>query len=73
MLKFAIQVSGHLPMEKKDYIILVAAFVFAGFSLYRKYAKKQNGSSRDKSAGIFGKRGSLRDQPDDYEPYSGKK
>ena len=73
MLKFAIQVSGHLTMEKKDYIILVAAFVVAGFSLYRKYAKKQNDRTGEKSAGVFGKRGSLRDQPDDYEPYSEEK
>ncbi|HCM58773.1 MAG TPA: hypothetical protein DIS74_00015 [Bacteroidales bacterium] len=60
-------------MENKDYIILAAAFVFAGFSLYRKYAKKKNDGLTGKPGTGFGKRGGLRDQPDDYEPYSGKK
>ncbi|HCM59612.1 MAG TPA: hypothetical protein DIS74_04420 [Bacteroidales bacterium] len=60
-------------METKDYIILVAAFALAGYSFYRKYAKKKNDSRSEKSGGLFGKRGGLRDQPDDYEPYSGKK
>jgi len=73
MIKFANQVSGHLQMETKDYIILVAAFALAGYSFYRKYAKKKNDSRSEKSGGLFGKRGGLRDQPDDYEPYSGKK
>lgn len=60
-------------MEKKDIIILAAAFVLAGFSLYRKYAKKQGGRTPDKSIRSFAPKGGLRDQPDDYEPYSAKK
>jgi hypothetical protein len=59
-------------MEKKDIIILVLAFVLAGFSLYRKYIKKKEGSAgsspRKKQVGS-----SLKDQADDYEPYSGSK
>lgn len=73
MIKFANQVSGHLQMETKDIIILVAALALAGYSFYRKYSRKQNDTGREKSGGGFAKRGGLRDQPDDYEPYSGKK
>ena len=57
-------------MEKKDIIILVVVFATIGFSLYRKYMKKNESSSgstpRKKSGGS-----SLKDQADDYEPYSG--
>ncbi len=59
-------------MEKKDIIILVVAFAFAGFSLYRKYVKKKESSAsgtRMKNQGG----NSLKDQADDYEPYSGGK
>jgi hypothetical protein len=73
MIKFANQDSGNLQMETKDYIILVAAFALAGYSFYRKYAKKNNNIGKEKSGGIFGKRGGLGDQPDDYEPYSDRK
>jgi hypothetical protein len=73
MNKFVCQVSSHSTMEKKDYIILVAAFVIAGFSLYRKYARKQKSGFSGKSGSTSGRGGGLRDQPDDYEPYSGKK
>ena len=73
MNKFACQVSSQSTMENKDYIILVAAFVIAGFSLYRKYAKRQNSGFSGKPGPSSGRSGGLRDQPDDYEPYSGKK
>ena len=73
MVKFALQLSGSQTMEKKDYIILAAALVFAGLSLYRKYAKKHTDSPLGKTGGGFGKKRGLGDQPDDYEPYSGKK
>lgn len=60
-------------MEKKDIIILVVVFATIGFSLHRKYMKKKNESSsgstsRKKSGG-----NSLKDQADEYEPYSGGK
>lgn len=59
-------------MEKKDIIIIVVAFALAGFSLYRKYIKKKEGSAgstpHKKQGGS-----SLKDQADDYEPYSGRK
>jgi len=60
-------------METKDIIIYSAVIVFTGYSLYRKYVKKQGEGSPKKPTGIFTPRSSLRDQPDDYMPYDGKK
>ncbi|HNT93433.1 MAG: FeoB-associated Cys-rich membrane protein [Bacteroidales bacterium] len=60
-------------METKDIIILIAVFALAGFSLYRRYAKQKSTGSAGRSAGGIGPKGSLKDQPDDYEPYAGKK
>ena len=60
-------------METKDIIIYSAVIVFVGYSLYRKYVKKQDEGGPKKSTGIFTRGGSLRDQPDDYEPYDRKK
>jgi hypothetical protein len=60
-------------METKDIIIYSAVIALTGFSLYRKYVKKKGEGGPEKSTGIFTPRGSLRDQPDDYEPYDGKK
>jgi hypothetical protein len=60
-------------METKDIIIYSAVIALVGYSLYRKYVKKQGEGSPKKSTGIFTPRGNLRDQPDDYEPYGGKK
>ena len=72
MVKFAGSDSVKLTMEKKDIIILAAVLAMIGLNLYRRYAKKKGVSggfaptkTRDKS--------SLSGQPDDYEPYSGKK
>ena len=59
-------------METKDIIIIAAAFMLAGFSLYRKYVRK-NGGRPGSSSRKPGEKNNLRDQPDDYEPYTGKK
>lgn len=69
---FCLSDSRSSTMEKKDIIILVAAFVLAGFSLYRKYMKKKESSSDNTPLKKSG-RSSLKDQADDYEPYSGGK
>lgn len=58
-------------MEKKDIIILVVVFATIGFSLYRKYMKKKNESSSGSTPRKKSGRSSLKDQADDYEPYSG--
>lgn len=58
-------------MESKDIIIFVFVFAALAFSLYKKYAKKnQPGQSSDKP----GKTGSsvFSGKDDDYEPYSKK-
>lgn len=60
-------------METKDIIIYAAIIALTGFSLYRKYVKKKGEGGPEKSTGYFTPRGSIRDQPDDYEPYDGKK
>jgi len=59
-------------MEKKDIFILTAMLLLAGLSLYRRYMKKKS------DAGGFPakkppEKNSLSGQPDDYEPYTGKK
>ena len=58
-------------MDTKDIIIIVAAFLMAGFSLYRRYIRKKGGNSGG-SSGKSAEKDRLRDQPDDYVPYSGK-
>ena len=59
-------------MEKKDIIILVAALLAGGFSIYRRYMKKKgtpNVAGQDsKSPSAF----SSSSKDDDYEPYSKK-
>ncbi len=59
-------------MEKKDIIILAAMLLVAGLSLYRKYASKK-GKSTVTGTTKPGEKNSLSVQPDDYEPYSGRK
>ncbi len=59
-------------MDKKDIIIYIAVLMLIGLSLYRKYAKKKGvtpGGQVQKPEG----KNSLRGEPDDYEPYSGRK
>ncbi len=60
-------------METKDIIILAMAFALIGFSFYRKYAKQKNAGGTGRPNSGTGPKGSLKDQPDDYEPYAGKK
>ncbi len=59
-------------MDTKEIIILVCTLLALGFSMYRKMSgkNKKNQQGQDKSAI---KKGGLNSQPDDYEPYSGKK
>ena len=59
-------------MDIKDIIPIGFFLLFVGIMLYRKFAKKKGalpGSPFNKPEGRKG----LRDQPDDYEPYSGNK
>jgi len=49
----------------------VVVFATIGFSLYRKYMKKKNESSSGSTPRKKSGRSSLKDQADDYEPYSG--
>ncbi|MDX9903684.1 MAG: hypothetical protein RB288_06370 [Bacteroidales bacterium] len=59
-------------MDKKEIIIFGAVLLLTALSLYRRYAakKKKEGSRPE---GMLHKGDSLSGQPDDYEPYSGKK
>jgi hypothetical protein len=58
-------------MESKDIIVFVLVFAALGFSLYRKYMKKnQTGQTDKKSSTIGSSFASVKD--DDYEPYSKK-
>jgi hypothetical protein len=59
-------------METKEIIIFVCAFLALGFSIYRKMSGKNNNTQQgEKRASL--KKGGFSSQPDDYEPYSGKK
>jgi hypothetical protein len=59
-------------METKDIVILAALFALSGYSLYRRYAKKNEGTGGADPLKNTSK-SSLKDQADDYEPYSGKR
>ncbi len=58
-------------MKSKDILLIILIIVAAGFSMYRKYAKKNQ-----QGTGGFSRPGSPSSQADskddDYEPYSGK-
>ena len=60
-------------MGKKDIFIFAAMLVLVGINLYLRYMKKKKANA----GGVFGnkarEKSSLSVQPDDYEPYSGKK
>jgi hypothetical protein len=59
-------------METKELLLLLVVFVALGFSIYKKYVKKnEQGKDAEKKSTI--KKGGLSSQPDDYEPYSGNK
>jgi hypothetical protein len=58
-------------MESKDILIFVFAFAAIGFSLYRKYMKKNQPGQTDQKGNAKGSSfPSVKD--DDYEPYSKK-
>ena len=72
MHNFEGSVTYESAMDIKDIIPIFFLLLFIGVIFYRKFAKKKGalpGSSVNKPEGRKG----LRDQPDDYEPYSGKK
>ncbi len=69
---FAGSVSVIYTMDKKDIIIFGAILILTAFSLYRRYAAKKK-KEGDPAKGMLHKGDSLSGQPDDYEPYSGKK
>ena len=63
--------TGITAMESKDIIIFAAVFAVLGFSLYRKYIKKnQAGPTGQKGKTPGSSFSSVKD--DDYEPYSKK-
>jgi hypothetical protein len=58
-------------METKDILLFALIFAAAGFSLYRKYVKKnQPGQPGQKGNSTGSSFSSVKD--DDYEPYSKK-
>ena len=63
-------VSAIITMDKKEIIFFAAILLLTALSLYRRYAAKKK-----KEGGVPHKLNddSLTGQPDDYEPYSGKK
>jgi len=58
-------------MEIKDIIIFVFVFAALGFSLYRKYMKKNMPDQADQKSNTKGSSFSS-GKDDDYEPYSKK-
>lgn len=59
-------------MEKKDIILIVAVAIGVGFSLYRRYMKKDQGKTGKGPAPQSGSLFSSTSKDDDYEPYSKK-
>jgi hypothetical protein len=56
-------------METKDILLFALIFAAAGFSLYRKYVKKNQPGQADQKGNSTGSAfSSVKD--DDYEPYS---
>jgi hypothetical protein len=60
-------------MESKDILVFVLVFSALGFSLYRRYIKKnQGGKPLQKTGGTGNTSSSFSSVKDDYEPYSKK-
>jgi hypothetical protein len=59
-------------MEKKDIILIVAIAIGIGFTLYKKYLKKDHGKTGNGPAPKSGSSFSSPSKDDDYEPYSKK-
>jgi hypothetical protein len=60
-------------MKSKDILVFVLVFAAMGFSLYRRYMKKnQDGKSQQKQGTTGSTGSSFSSVKDDYEPYSKK-
>ena len=59
-------------METKDIFIFIFVFAALGFSLYRKYVKKNQGEKPFQKTGTGSTGSSFTSIKDDYEPYSKK-
>jgi hypothetical protein len=59
-------------MDTKDIILFAAIFVALGFSLYRKFIKKNQGKTGKGPSPQSGSLFSAPSKDDDYEPYSKK-
>ncbi|MFZ2287244.1 MAG: hypothetical protein WAV93_09685 [Bacteroidales bacterium] len=60
-------------MEKRDILFIAAMLLLVGINLYLRYMKKKKASSGRVYGNKTREKSSLSVQPDDYEPYSGKK
>lgn len=58
-------------MESKDIIVIILVIAVFGFSMYRKYLKKNQAGSQAKGKGESASSFSTGND-DDYEPYSKK-
>jgi hypothetical protein len=56
-------------METKDIFIFIFVFAALGFSLYRKYVKKNQGEKPFQNTGTGNSGSSFSSVKDDYEPY----
>ncbi len=59
-------------MDKSTVILIVAVFTALGFSLYRRYMKKNQGQSGGGSGSQSSSSFTSHSKDDDYEPYSKK-
>jgi hypothetical protein len=59
-------------MNKSEIILIVSVFLALGFSLYRKYIRKDKGNLRSGSGMKSDSSFSSSSKDDDYEPYSKK-
>jgi len=59
-------------MSTKDILIIALVLAALGFSLYRKYIKKDQGKAGYGQEGTKGSSFSSTSKDDDYEPYSKK-
>ncbi len=56
-------------MDTKDIFIFIFVFTALGFSLYRKYIKKNQGEKPFQKTGTGDSGSSFSSVKDDYEPY----
>jgi len=60
-------------MEKKDILIFAGMVLLVGLNLYIRYMKKKKADAGGPDIKTNREKSSISAQPDDYEPYSGKK